>query len=69
MKWSRGKQKEHVYPLGQSIKSLTACAGRTVEIPVHRQVVSVTDVEERFSLPKMSDQYSARENMHKVFSS
>ena len=57
MKWSRGKQKEHVYPLGQSIESLTACPGRTVEIPVHRQVVSVTDVEERFILPKMSDQY------------
>ena len=69
MKWSRGKQKEHVYPLGQSIESLTACPGRTVEIPVHRQVVSVTDVEERFILPKMSDQYPARENMHKVFSS
>lgn len=54
MKWSRGKQKEHVYPLGQSIESLTAFPGRTVEIPVHRQVVSVTDVEERFILPKMS---------------
>ena len=69
MKWSRGKQKEHVYPLGQSIESLTACPGGTVEIPVHRQVVSVTDVEERFILLKMSDQYPARGNMHKVFSS
>ena len=69
MKWSRGKQKEDVYPLGQSIESLTACPGRTVEIPVHRQVMSVTDVDERFILPKMSDQYPARENMHKVFSS
>ena len=54
MKWSRGKQKEYVYPLGQSIESETACPGRTVEIPVHRQVVSVTDVDERFILPKMS---------------
>ena len=69
MKWARGKHKEYVYPLGQSIESLTACPGGTVEIPVHRQVVSVTDVEERFILLKMSDQYPARGNMHKVFSS
>lgn len=46
-----------------------ACPGRTVEIPVHRQVVTVTDVDERFILPKMSEQYPARENMHIVFSS
>ena len=35
-----------------------------MEIPVHRQVVSVTDVEEKVHFAK-DVQYPGRENMHK----